>query len=140
MTRTASTTSQELRALVIAAGARDVLLVDEIGHSADERLVADLYAVADALILPSASEGFGLPMLEAAVARLPIVCTDLPVLREVVGSVARFVPLDGDATAFADAVEAAIEGSSVTRLAGQVRRASDWRTIVTEQVLPVILG
>jgi mannosylglucosylglycerate synthase len=131
---------QELRVLVVAAGARDVLLVDEIGHSADERLVADLYAVADALILPSASEGFGLPMLEAAVARLPIVCTDLAVLREVVGTAARFVPLDGDASAFADAVEAAIEGSPVTRLAGQVRRASDWRTIVSEQVLPAILG
>ncbi len=131
---------EELRAQVIAAGARDVLLVDEIGHSADERLVADLYAVADALILPSASEGFGLPMLEAAVARLPIVCTDLPVLREVVGTVAHFVPLDGDASAFAEAVEAAIDGSPVARLAGHVRRASDWRTIVTERVLPAILG
>ncbi|HEY8198250.1 MAG TPA: glycosyltransferase family 4 protein, partial [Candidatus Limnocylindrales bacterium] len=107
---------RELRALVTAAGARDVLLVDEIGHSADERLVADLYAIADALILPSASEGFGLPMLEAAVTRLPIVCTDLPVLREVVGTVARFVPLDGDGRAFADAVDAAIEGSPVARL------------------------
>src|SRR4029077_14007761 len=124
----------ELHGLVLAAGARDVLVVDEIGHSADQRLVADLYAVADALILPSASEGFGLPMLEAAVARLPIVCTDLPVLREVVGTVARCGPLDGDATAFAEAVEAAIEGSPVTRLAGGVRRASDWRTIVTEHV------
>ena len=131
---------EELRALVVAAGAHDVLLVDEIGHSADERLVADLYAVADALILPSASEGFGLPMLEAAVARLPIVCTDLPVLREVVGTVAHFVPLAGDARAFADAVESAIEGSPVARLAGRVRRASDWRTIVNEQVLPAILG
>lgn len=131
---------EELRAQVIAAGARDVLLVDDIGHSADERLVADLYAVADALILPSASEGFGLPMLEAAVARLPIVCTDLPVLREVVGTVAHFVPLDGDASAFAEAVEAAIDGSPVARLAGHVRRASDWRTIVTECVLPAILG
>jgi hypothetical protein len=79
-------------------------------------------------------------MLEAAVTRLPIVCTDLPVLREVVGTVARFVPLDGDGRGFADAVEAAIEGSPVVRLAGQVRRASDWRTIVTEQVLPAILG
>ncbi len=131
---------EELRALVLAAGAHDVLLVDEIGRSADERLVADLYAVADALILPSASEGFGLPMLEAAVARLPIVCTDLPVLREVVGTVAHFVPLDGDATAFADAVGAAIEGSPIARLAGQVRRTSDWRTIVAEHVLPAIFG
>ncbi|MET1232371.1 MAG: glycosyltransferase family 4 protein [Candidatus Limnocylindrales bacterium] len=130
---------QELRALVVAAGDRDVLLVDEIGHSAGERMVGDLYALADALVLPSASEGFGLPMLEAAVARLPIICSDLPVLREVVGPVATYVPLDGGPAAFADAIAQALAGSTLARLAGRIRRQSDWRRIVTEQVRPAIL-
>jgi glycosyltransferase involved in cell wall biosynthesis len=131
---------EELRALVAAAGSRDVLLADEIGRSADDRLVADLYALADVLVLPSASEGFGLPMLEAAVARLPIVCTDLPVLREVVGATATFVPLDGGPAAFADAIEHALSVSPAARLAGRIRRESDWRRIVDEQVVPAILG
>ena len=130
----------ELRLRVAAGGDRDVLLVDEIGRSADARLVADLYALADALVLPSASEGFGLPMLEAALARLPIVCTDLAVLREVVGPAATFVPLDGDASAFADAIEQAIELAPGEGLAGRVRRASDWSRIVPEQVVPAIMG
>lgn len=130
---------EELRALVAAAGSRDVLLVDEIGRSADDRLVADLYALADVLVLPSASEGFGLPMLEAAIARLPIVCTDLPVLREVVGSAATFVPLDGGPPDFADAIEQALSVSPAAALAGRIRRQSDWRRIVEEQVVPAIL-
>ena len=118
---------RELRALVVATGARDVLLVDEIGRSANERLVADLYALADALVYPSASEGFGLPMLEAAVARLPIVCTDLPVLRAVVGPAATFVPLEGEATDFADGIERALAMAPAAGLAGRVRRESDWQ-------------
>ena len=131
---------EELRALVVANGSRDVLLVDEIGRSADERLVADLYALADALVYPSASEGFGLPMLEAAVARLPIVCTDLPVLREVVGPAATFVPLDGGPTDFADGIERALALAPAAGLAGRVRRKSDWHRIVAEQVVPAVLG
>jgi mannosylglucosylglycerate synthase len=130
---------QELRALVVEAGGRDVLLVDELGHSAGERMVGDLYALADALVLPSASEGFGLPMLEAAVARLPIICSDLAVLREVVGPAAMYVPLDGGPAAFADAIEQAIAGSTLARLAGRIRRESDWGRIVAEQVRPAIL-
>ena len=123
-----------------AASSRDILLADEIGRSADARLVADLYALADVLVLPSASEGFGLPMLEAAVARLPIVCTDLPVLREVVGPAATFVPLEGGAADFADGIERALAISPAAALAGRIRRESDWRRIVDEQVVPAILG
>jgi glycosyltransferase involved in cell wall biosynthesis len=131
---------RELRFLVTRTGARDLLLVDEIARSADDRLVADLYALADAMVLPSSSEGFGLPMLEAAAARLPIVCTDLPVLRAVAGPAATYVSLAAGATAFADAIERALAESSSSRLAGRIRRQSDWRRIIAEQVVPAILG
>ncbi|HEV7402842.1 MAG TPA: glycosyltransferase, partial [Chthoniobacteraceae bacterium] len=42
--------------------------------------VDSLYALADALLFPSHQEGFGLPMLEAALHRLPIFCRDLETL------------------------------------------------------------
>jgi len=129
----------ELRQRVAIAGGHDVLLVDEIRRSADDRLVADLYALADALVLPSASEGFGLPMLEAALARLPIVCSDLPVLHEVVGAGGTFVPLDGDGHAFADAIERTLDASMSAGLATRIRRGSDWSRLVVEQVMPAIL-
>ena len=43
------------------------------------------------LILPSFGEGFGMPVLEAMLQGIPVVCSDLPVLREVGGNAAQYV-------------------------------------------------
>ncbi len=51
-------------------------------HPISRQDVFELYRLADVILLPSESEGFGLPILEAALARAPLVCADLPVLRE----------------------------------------------------------
>ncbi len=44
-------------------------------------VVADFYRLADALLLPSLEEGFGIPVLEAGLAGLPVFCSDIPPLR-----------------------------------------------------------
>ena len=44
-----------------------------------------LYALAAAFVHPAFSEGFGLPPAEALARGLPVACSDIPVLREVVG-------------------------------------------------------
>lgn len=49
-------------------------------------------AGASALVLPSRAEGFGLPVLEAMACDVPVVCTDVPALREVAGGYAHLVP------------------------------------------------
>ncbi|WP_099824893.1 glycosyltransferase family 4 protein [Oceaniglobus indicus] len=51
----------------------------------DDGAVAALIRGAQALLFPSFAEGFGLPPLEAAVLGTPVVCSSLPVLREVLG-------------------------------------------------------
>ena len=51
----------------------------------DEMLTA-LYEGSSALLMPSEGEGFGLPLIEAAMHALPIIARDLPVFREVSGS------------------------------------------------------
>jgi len=44
-----------------------------------------LYAGAKVLVLPSLCEGFGLPPLEAMACGTPVVVSDIPPLREIVG-------------------------------------------------------
>ena len=62
-----------------------------------------LVAGAAVLAFPSLYEGYGLPPLEALACGTPVVCSDLPVLREVLGAHAVFAPAQ-DAPAFAAAL------------------------------------
>ncbi|MDB5368696.1 MAG: hypothetical protein JWP20_254 [Roseomonas sp.] len=61
-----------------------------------------LYRAGAGLLMASSHEGFGLPIIEAAQAGLPVLARDLPVFREVAGEHARyFSGDDGDALAAA---------------------------------------
>jgi len=46
----------------------------------------DLYLLSDCLLFPSRQEGFGLPVLEAALHRMPVWCGDIPAFRALQGS------------------------------------------------------
>lgn len=50
------------------------------------RSVADVYEANDVLLFPSLHEGFGRPVIEAMAFGLPVVASDIPQLREVVGN------------------------------------------------------
>jgi glycosyltransferase involved in cell wall biosynthesis len=65
-------------------------------------------AGAGALVLPSRDEGFGLPVLEALACNVPVVCSDIPALREVAGGQATLVPY-GDTEALMAALKQALE-------------------------------
>jgi glycosyltransferase involved in cell wall biosynthesis len=69
---------------------------DEFGQrlfwlmDADDALLDKLYGTCMVLLVPSEGEGFGLPLVEAARHRLPILCRDLRVFREVAGKHAAY--------------------------------------------------
>ncbi|TCP58725.1 glycosyl transferase family 1 [Rhodovulum bhavnagarense] len=52
----------------------------------DDRAVAALLSGAAALLQPSLAEGYGLPPLEAAALGTPVICADLAIYRETLGS------------------------------------------------------
>jgi glycosyltransferase involved in cell wall biosynthesis len=46
--------------------------------------VADVYNIADLILIPSREEGFGLPVIEAGAARKPIFCSRIPPFQELI--------------------------------------------------------
>jgi glycosyltransferase involved in cell wall biosynthesis len=120
----------------LAQLAADVAVVDRVhflGAVTDAEL-AWLYGSAAVLAFPSRAEGFGLPVLEGMDSGLPVVASDLPVLREVAGDAAWFVPPD-DAAALARTLGKLLgDASSRAALADAGRRrATDFSWTATAE-------
>ena len=75
-----------------------------LGWVPDDKLER-LYGEAGLVVFPTLFEGFGLPVLEAMAHGCPVLCSDLPVLREIGGGAAVYV-----------------DPASVTALAHSIRR------------------
>ena len=93
--------------------------------------VRSLMAASAALVLPSLEEGFGLPVVEAMAAGLPVVCSRDTALAEVAGDAASLVD-PHDVNGLAHAVERVLEDRA---LAAELRRkglersrAFEWST------------
>jgi mannosylglucosylglycerate synthase len=56
--------------------------------------VADAYAAADLVVMPSQWEGFGNPLVEAMIAKRPVASASYPVLGELVGLGLQVLPID----------------------------------------------
>jgi glycosyltransferase involved in cell wall biosynthesis len=111
-----------LAALDRAADLRGSVFVHD--HMPDAE-VEQLLAGAAALLLPSHAEGFGLPLVEALAQGVPVLCSDLPALRETGGAVAEYLD-PRDPSGWLGAIrDYAAAGSP--RRAAQLRRLVTWR-------------
>jgi glycosyltransferase involved in cell wall biosynthesis len=108
--------------------------IELLGYADD---VVDLYRGADAVLVTSRAEGFGLPALEAMACGTPVISFDNTSLPEVIGDGGLLVA-DGDVSAFVRAVRTVLD---TERLRAELRerglaRAStfSWRRCVDEHV------
>lgn len=109
---------------------RELARIDELGlagkvrqSSANDEELAILYSNAEALVMPSRYEGFGLPMVEAMASGCPLVLSDIDIFREVADDVARYF-LVGDSDALAallDQIHSDAELRRMCRKEGLVR-------------------
>jgi glycosyltransferase involved in cell wall biosynthesis len=97
--------------------------VEERNRISDREL-AVLIGGAQALLMPSFVEGFGLPLAEALAAGRPVICSDIQVFREVGSDVPEFIdPLDGPS--WRQAIIDYMDERSPRRDA-QLERMKDW--------------
>ncbi len=96
-------------------------------------LLAGLYGGATALFFPSLFEGFGMPILEAMAAGVPVFCSDRSSLPEVGGDAARYFDPENQESM----INSMIEATDPSTLAAMIRagldrvRTSGWDTTAT---------
>ena len=100
--------------------------------------MANFFQLADAMLFPSRQEGFGIPILEAGLARLPIFATDLLPFRESAGSRASLFPLNTPLTTIAHTIIDSLETDRAFQLRRRILTDYTWRGIVETKILPLI--
>jgi len=137
--------AQELKELCKEKGVEEeVIFIYEHGPDPStplllsDEMVNDLYQIADALFFPSRSEGFGIPMLEAGLARLPIFCSDIPPFHESAGEYAHFFELDEDPSTLADLIMDVMGEDPTYGLRQRVLQRYTWRGAMRELIEPLI--
>jgi glycosyltransferase involved in cell wall biosynthesis len=113
-------------------------LTDITGKPIPDAVVADLYRIADLLFFPSREEGFGIPILEAALANLLIYCADIAPLRSLGGSGVEYFSPDDDPAALADRIARSLERDGRFALRRDVRAGYSWEAVYREHIRPLL--
>ncbi len=104
----------------------------------DERDLASLFAVADALFFPSRQEGFGLPVLEAALHRLPIFCAAIEPLDALLTRGVMHFQLDAEPAQIALRISAHLGMLDSWQARNQVRRQYAWPAVYRNFLAPLL--
>lgn len=104
----------------------------------DDAELANLFQIADAMLFPSKQEGFGIPILEAGLARLPIFATDLPPFRESAGAHATLFTADAPPRTVAKTIIKTLAGNSAFQLRRRVLNNFTWAGITKNAILPLL--
>jgi glycosyltransferase involved in cell wall biosynthesis len=101
-------------------------------------VVAELFRLADLLLFTSRREGFGIPVLEAGLARLPIFAANIPSIRESAGELANLFAVDDDPQTIANSISVFLEHNRAYQLRQRVLQHFTWRAILKNQLVPMI--
>ena len=100
------------------------------------RDLVSLYVGSDAVLYPSLQEGFGIPLLEAAVHRLPIFCRELEPHKELAFSNVQFPDRAATPSGLAEVVKRVINETAKCRK--DVLNRFSWEAIYADQIEPLL--
>jgi len=122
----------------------DVLIMAEHRFKSGEKLsvdriiIRDLYLITDILFLPSLQEGFGIPLLEAGMIKLPVACSNIPPFVEIGGQDVCIFDLYDPPEQIARKIMAFIDGIKPHRMFRKVLRNYVWDNIYQDKILPLL--
>ncbi len=104
----------------------------------DRRMLRELYQISDAVFLPSRQEGFGLPLLEAGLLKLPIICSDIKPFREVGKEDVLFFSLEEPPNTIAKKMMDFLKAHPSSRMFRRVMREYEIDNIYHDRILPLL--
>lgn len=107
-------------------------------YEVDDVTLSDLFRLSDALIMPSLAEGFGIPLLEAGLARLPIFCSDLPPFAESAREFATYFSPQADPAEVARLIADQLRRDRAYRMRQRAQRDFSWQRLVAARLLPLL--
>jgi len=115
-----------------------VFLAEHTKDYLPDEVIADFYHLADIMLLPSLEEGFGIPILEAGLAGLPVFCADIPPLRELAEKAAAFFSPHADPHDVAALIAHQMERDNAFNLRLQVKLNYTWESIYKDNIRPLL--
>lgn len=104
----------------------------------DDDTMANLYSFCDALLFPSWTEGFGIPVLEAGYSRMPVFCSDIAPFRESGRDEVHYFDPGGSPETAADLILAHLSSNPAHLLRRRVLACYTWKRIVEDQLLALL--
>jgi mannosylglucosylglycerate synthase len=131
--------SQKYASMLRRLAGRETIFVSDHLPVGDADL-AGLYRLADALIFPSRQEGFGLPMLEARLHRLPIIHSSIEPLNALAGGRAFSVGLGESPNAIARRLRLWLHSIPEIADRAAVLRDYSWDAVFKKHIVPLLDG
>jgi glycosyltransferase involved in cell wall biosynthesis len=130
----------ELRALISELGVeKEFLFVSEKFKVRDADLIG-LYTVSDLLFLPSKQEGFGLPLLEAGMFRMPVFCPRLEPMQSILKHNVSLFDLGEEPAAVASQVIQVLNNNRGYQARKEVITHYSWERLFDKIIGPAFLG
>ncbi|RLF51907.1 MAG: glycosyl transferase family 1 [Thermoplasmata archaeon] len=104
----------------------------------DKIAVRDLFLISDILFMPSYHEGFGIPLLESGLIKLPVVCSTIPPFREIGKNKVCFFSLGDSPDRIADKIISFTSRMKTHKLFRDVIKNYTWDNIYDNRILPLL--
>jgi glycosyltransferase involved in cell wall biosynthesis len=104
----------------------------------DRVMIRDLYHISDLLFLPSKQEGFGIPILEAGMIRLPIACSDIDPFKSIAGEDVLYFTLNETPQEIAKGILSFLDALKTYDMYRNVIRNYVWDNIYHKSLKPYL--
>ncbi len=121
----------------------DIVFIQDLRESYALKMnyqeIKNLYSICDLLLLTSSQEGFGIPLLEAGAMKLPIACSNIEPLTEIVDDLALKFDLTDPPSLIAERILRYIDHQPTFFMFKKVMRKYSWEIIYRDYLKKLLL-